>query len=638
MRGLENDHEYGRTVTQQTENRSRTISGHWSLSDAAIGERLAGDEGMTSPQVLSGRRPTSRLRTREILFFLLSTAPSTMAACISLRGSKTCSAFNSSSVSTTDSHLVGRYPFLSFASNVHTFDELLKSYVETDYVREKYSILLGCSSIDLTNTTDFYARFTTTVICNDLVQNSIQSCNLRQEDSRPVCAETCAQFAQAEAYVVGDSNLCASPGSNAQSQIRADFTNCALPANALSSRDCIRGVDNEPENCGYGNSTIGLCSYCAAGGINSTDTCCYQADAETRCAGVVLPTITPITLPTVTATAFPSATNDPGAEAAAGQGLSGGQIAGIVIGSVLGAALLAAIIFGCIVYARRRRTLPASSIFNQPSPARQGTASTQMAQAGAPPGFEILPGGRIARMSALEGHSGDAPSHHTRRDIASSSRGGTVAGYVGSSRRRGDDHSSSDGFGESPESDRGATGVLRPPPTTLRRNGSLSSSSALGVEDAQSPTSAGMSSPQGMTSQQSEQLPFFKDYYSQDDIHPGDRVAVLWAYQPRAADEFTLERGDMIKVVGIWDDGWATGVMVDERAEQWEARRQAQRDSGVSNTSGRVQDPSPPASGEIKAFPLVCVCLPEHWRRTIEGDGSTETASSAQPYTTTTGS
>jgi hypothetical protein len=131
-----------------------------------------------------------------------------------------------------------------------------------------------------------------------------------------------------------------------------------------------------------------------------------------------------------------------------------------------------------------------------------------------------------------------------------------------------------------------------------------------------------------MASQQSEQLPFFKDYYSADDIHPGDRVAVLWAYQPRAADEFALERGDMLKVVGIWDDGWATGIMLDERAEEWESRRQAQRDSGVSNTSGR-RDTSPPVSGEIKAFPLVCVCLPEHWRKTIDGDGSTETGSSA---------
>ena len=180
-------------------------------------------------------------------------------------------------------------------------------------------------------------------------------------------------------------------------------------------------------------------------------------------------------------------------------------------------------------------------------------------------------------------------------------------------------------------------GVLRPPPTTLRRHGSLSSGSVLAGEDPQSPTSAGMSSPQGMASQQSEQLPYFKDYYSQDEIHPGDSVAVLWAYQPRAPDEFALDRGDMLKVVGIWDDGWATGILSDEHAEDWEVRRQAQRDSGVSNTSGRVRETSPPVSGEIKAFPLVCVCLPEHWRKTIEGDGSTDTASS-HPHTTMTGS
>ena len=431
---------------------------------------------------------------------------------------------------------------------------------------------------------------------------------------------------------MADNSLCANPGSNAQSQIRADFTNCALPDNSLSSQNCIPGIANEPENCGYGNSTVGLCSYCAKGGINSTDTCCYQSGAETRCKGVVLPTITPINLPTSTATTTPSSTAEPGGSG----GLSGGQIAGIVVGSILGVALLAAIIFGFLLYRRKKRGgSQDGSIFNQPSPARRGPPTSQMGQTATQGGFEIHPGGRIARMSALEGHSADAPSRHTTRDGLGSSPG-TAAAY-GISRRRPDDHSSSDGFGDSPASDRATAGILRPPPTALRRNGSLSSSSVLNGDDAQSPSTGGMSSPPGMASQQSEQLPFFKDYYSQDDIHPGDRVAVLWAYQPRAADEFSLERGDMLKVVGIWDDGWATGVFVDERAEQWEARRQAQRDSGVSNTSGRVHDESsPPVSGEIKAFPLVCVCLPEHWRKTIEGDGSTETGSSANPYMTTT--
>ncbi|KAK3318638.1 hypothetical protein B0H66DRAFT_245792 [Apodospora peruviana] len=561
-----------------------------------------------------------------------------MAACIPLQGSTACSAFQSASIS-TDSFMVGLYPFLRDVTNTQTFDQQLQSWVQIGYVQEKYQNLIDCGGISLTNTTDHYARFTTTVICNAIIQNSISRCNLSPANSRPVCAETCAQFAESEAYVVADNNLCANPGSNAQTQIRADFTNCALPANSLSSNNCISGIDNEPDNCGYANSTIGLCSYCASGGINSTDTCCYSSNAQTRCVGVALPDITPtMTFTTPTSTPTSSSTSSPVTGDPSSR-LSGGAIAGIVIGSIVGLLLLALAIWFCFRYTRKRRGSQDGSIFNQPSPARKGMTAPQMAQPAPPHGYEVLPGGRIARMSALEGHSGESPSHHAGRDMGAAAAVGAAGGYAAASRRRGDDHSSSDGFGDSPESDRGATGILRPPPTTLRRNGSLSSGSVLAGDDAQSPTSAGgMSSPPGMASQQSEQLPFFKDYYSQDDVHPGDRVAVLWAYQPRAADEFALDRGDMLKVVGIWDDGWATGIMVDERAEEWEARRQAQRDSGVSNTSGRLRDTSPPVSGEIKAFPLVCVCLPEHWRKTIEGDGSTETGSSAHQHTTTTGS
>lgn len=422
--------------------------------------------------------------------------------------------------------------------------------------------------------------------------------------------------------MVADTDLCLNPSSNNVSQIRADFTDCAIPQNSLSTKNCVEGSTNEPDNCGYGNSTLGLCSYCASGGINSTDTCCYNSNAEKRCAGVKLPSITAtISFTTVTATAA--------ADASSGKGLSGGAIAGIVIGSVVGLALLLFLAFLC--FRRRRNNNVGSqkgSIFNQPSPSRSGPPVTQVAAGTggasavgpAPKGYEVLPGGRIARMSALEGHSGDSPSRHLPGS-AGVGAAGAAAGYA-IGRRRGD-HSSSDEYGESPTSEpRG--GILRPPPT-MQRRGSLSSNSML-ADEAQSPT---MSSPQGVASQGSEQLPFFKDYYSQDDIHPGDRVATLWAYQPRAPDEFALERGDMLKVVGIWDDGWATGILMDERADEWEARRQAQRDSGVSDTSGRVRDTSPPVSGEIKAFPLVCVCLPEHWRKTIEGDMSTESGSSA---------
>lgn len=148
--------------------------------------------------------------------------------------------------------------------------------------------------------------------------------------------------------------------------------------------------------------------------------------------------------------------------------------------------------------------------------------------------------------------------------------------------------------------------------------------------DSQNGSSPDFSSPEGVASGQSEQLPFFKDYYSNDDIHPGDKVSVLWAYQPRAGDEFELERGDMLKVVGIWDDGWATGVRINDRAEDYDGKHKVQRDSGVSNGSTNREE-SPTPTGEIKAFPLVCVCLPEAWKKTVEGDTGTEGGSGLPP-------
>ncbi|KAL8939267.1 MAG: hypothetical protein Q9211_002823 [Gyalolechia sp. 1 TL-2023] len=229
-------------------------------------------------------------------------------------------------------------------------------------------------------------------------------------------------------------------------------------------------------------------------------------------------------------------------------------------------------------------------------------APQPVSQAGQP-SSEHQPGGRVARMTALTGESSDSPPY-----------GNTAASAGG---RRCGDTSDSEGYGETPESRLGGR------PITGKRNGSLSSQSMLGaLDDNNSPNSGSggqYSSPEGVASGQSEQLQSFKDYYSQDEIHPGDAVATLWAYQPRAGDEFELERGDMLKVVGIWDDGWATGVFLGEKAEADEAKRQLLRDSGVSHGTGRRGE-SPSPNGEVKAFPLVCVCLPQHWKSTVEGD------------------
>ncbi|CAH0015576.1 unnamed protein product [Clonostachys rhizophaga] len=575
-----------------------------------------------------GRGRVERRRNVALLTLLSlsSSLVTAQSSCISLQNSSACPAFKTASISRDD--LKKEFPFLEYVKDTSSFDDALSNYVKTTFVHDKYQNLFGCGEIDLTNTTTWYARFTTTVMCNALVQKSINACSLSKDQSRSICADGCAEFAQSEAYLTSDRELCANPKANLDSLIRADFTTCSEPLTALAGRTCINPSDNEKENCGFGTSTIGLCAYCSDTSVNSTDTCCYNSNTEQRCQGIKLPVIsTTMSFDTPTGTASPSSTADPSGSGQGGSSLSGGAIAGIVVGAIAGLALLGVVLFFCIRRMKRSKGSQSGSIFNQPSPARKGPPSMTHVAQEAPQGYEVLPGGRIARMSALEGHSGDSSSQHHSKSM-SATGGSMAAGYAGGRRKDSQTQSSSE-FGDDSEP---RMSVLRPPPSTTRRNGSLSSNSIFGTSVPQSPTSAGAASPLGVGSQQSEQLPYFKDYYSQDDIHPGDSVAVLWAYQPRATDEFALERGDMLKVVGIWDDGWATGVMIGERAEEWEARREAQRDSGVSHASGR-RDSSAATSGEIKAFPLVCVCLPAHWRKTIEGDGSTETGSTSHnPY------
>lgn len=297
---------------------------------------------------------------------------------------------------------------------------------------------------------------------------------------------------------------------------------------------------------------------------------------------------------------FPTDTSTPTPEPAAG-GLSGGQIAGVVVGSVVGLALMGALVAFLLICMRRRKQRRDQIVFNQPSPQHRGPAAAAAMQHSpgssghAAPYISAPPAGRVARMSALQSNHGNTPPR---------AAGAAVGKY---------DSSDSEVYAGTP--------AKRGPPISARRHGSLSSTSVLDGDNMSPNSGSGgqYSSPEGVTSGQSEQLPYFRDYYSEDDLHPNDKVAVLWAYQPRAGDEFELERGDMLKVVGIWDDGWATGVRLNERAEDYEGLYRPQRDSGVSDGSGR-RGSSPPPTGEIKAFPLVCVCLPEHWRKTVEGD------------------
>ncbi|KAL8673388.1 MAG: hypothetical protein Q9168_002178 [Polycauliona sp. 1 TL-2023] len=553
--------------------------------------------------------------TPSLLLVMLAAVPPTIAqSCISLATSTQCSAFNSSSIS-SGSALSGQFPFLAFVSSTQEFDDQLGRYVKTNYVQQKYQQLLGCDNVNLTNTTNLYARYTTSVICNSIVQQSIGPCSLSTSVVRPLCAESCAQQATSEETITVNGRLCGEPNQNFIDQIRADFTTCALPSGSLSAR-CVTGAENEPNDCGFSSNLQGLCGFCGASSPNATDSCCVGSNVTSRCEGVELPITSsmPPLFPSSTSGSSPTGPPAAGSQDGAGHhGLSGGAIAGIAVGAVVAALVILAIILFCCtgMFGRWRNRHQRQSVFNQPTPPRRGGPNMAFAplpsSQGAQASNETQTGGRVARMTALTGTSSDSPSY------------GNTAAATGA--RRNGETSESEGFGETPESRLGGR------PITGKRHGSLTSQSVLGGTDDQSSPNSGSegqySSPEGMASGQSEQLQAFKDYYSPDEIHPGDAVATLWAYQPRAGDEFELERGDMLKIVGIWDDGWATGVRIRDRVETYEAKRRLQRDSGVSHGTARRAESSSP-EGEVKAFPLVCVCLPEHWKSTVDGDDAEE--------------
>jgi hypothetical protein len=63
-----------------------------------------------------------------------------------------------------------------------------------DLFIHRYSVFLGCQGIDLSNTSDYYARYTTSTICNGLVQRSGDDCELSEDQLRPLCADDCVRM------------------------------------------------------------------------------------------------------------------------------------------------------------------------------------------------------------------------------------------------------------------------------------------------------------------------------------------------------------------------------------------------------------------------------------------------------------
>ena len=69
----------------------------------------------------------------------------------------------------------------------------LSTVLSSMLIANRYQQLLGCSKLNLSNTSALYARYTTSVICNGIVQSSKAPCGLSDQNARPLCAESCVR-------------------------------------------------------------------------------------------------------------------------------------------------------------------------------------------------------------------------------------------------------------------------------------------------------------------------------------------------------------------------------------------------------------------------------------------------------------
>ena len=145
------------------------------------------------------KRAAGRFQALCALALTAATLPTTLAqSCIPLTDSSECRAFNTASIS-TNSALTGLFPFLANVTDISSFDTQLQQYISHGFIQQRFSDLIGCSSFDSSNSSNYYARYTASVLCNAIVQNSISACGLTGDATRPLCANTCVRRSHIEA-------------------------------------------------------------------------------------------------------------------------------------------------------------------------------------------------------------------------------------------------------------------------------------------------------------------------------------------------------------------------------------------------------------------------------------------------------
>ncbi|KAL7316244.1 hypothetical protein PS15m_005368 [Mucor circinelloides] len=203
-----------------------------------------------------------------LLFAASSIAQDDNLNCLSLKGSTTCGAFQSFYISTT-----GRYPFLANVTDVASFDAAMRSYVKSS---DSYLSTLGCANRAEGLPTIPYARYSLTFMCATIIQDNYYSlpCNYQYNLSPPpLCQSTCFDYTASLQAITGNTEVC--PNQQEQhSQLENLNSSCVYWSGLNGTYNCIIGMANEPNNCGFGTVSQ-ACGYCKT---NGTDSCCESVN------------------------------------------------------------------------------------------------------------------------------------------------------------------------------------------------------------------------------------------------------------------------------------------------------------------------------------------------------------------------
>jgi hypothetical protein len=348
-------------------------------------------------------------------------------------------------------------------------------------------------------------------------------------------AQLCTPDAQLTSYQYGVRNA----------TLLHDYTSCTDWTSLVSTNNatCIEGVTNEG-NCGYGPGvSTQLCTACDPTGNVTISSCCYDDNTDlSSCASFGHPGAAAVRATSSATPGFASATGssssstptNTNASGAANQsnkssGLSGGALAGIIVGCIVGALVIGGIL-AWLLFGRKRRNNDGED------------------------GRGLVYGAAAGRSSSGE-KTWNQSEEGTTRSIA-----GSPMGEKGGESPA----TASMGIGGAGTGAGLATGAVVGGGAVAAGGAAAAAAGARNNSPQNRPDSQ-LSSGTGGSDGRGTTVALVRDQYTGQDIFPGEEVVAIYPYNASLNDELTLEPDQKVKILRLYDDGWALGKALDGR-------------------------------------------------------------------------